>query len=78
MLCGPAGRPAGSSGLALLPLLLSGALLLQLEGPEGREGWVSRGLQAARMLSAFLCLNSAIWFMTCMHFCVPRGCPRCD
>lgn len=43
---------AGSSGLALLPLhlLLSGALLLRLEGSEGREGWASRGLQAARML----------------------------
>lgn len=53
MLCGPAARPAGSSGLALLPLhlLLSRALLLRLEGSEGREGWVSQGLQAVKMLS---------------------------
>lgn len=47
---------SSSSGLALLPLhlLLSGALLLCLEGLEGREGWESQGLQAVRMLNLSL------------------------
>lgn len=47
---------SGSSGLMLLllHLLLSRALLLCLEGLEGREGWESQGLQAVRMLNLSL------------------------
>lgn len=42
---------------------------------EGREGWASRGLQA-RECSASPYLNGATWFVTCVCFCVPRGCPQ--
>lgn len=47
---------SSSSGLALLPLhlLLSGALLLCLEGLEDREGWESQGLLAVGMLNLSL------------------------